>query len=166
MNAADEADYREFVVVRMEQMRRTAYLLSHDWHTADDLVATALHKLYLHWGRARQATNVDAYLHRMLVNTWIDVKRRPWSRREESTDTLPEQAVPLEAERDEAGLLPLLRALPKRRRAVLVLRFYCDRSVEETAEILGISTGTVKSQTARALDGLRAALTEDPGVSA
>lgn len=166
MKAADEADYRDFVVVRMERLRRAAYLLSHDWHTADDLVSTALHKLYLHWGRARQTDNIDAYLQRMLVNSWIDVKRRPWSRREESTDALPERAEPLEPPGDESGLLALLRALPKRRRAVLVLRFYCDRSVEETAEILGISEGTVKSQTARGLDSLRVAMTQDPGVSA
>jgi RNA polymerase sigma-70 factor (sigma-E family) len=171
MEAADEVDYRDFVLGRMEQLRRTAYLLSHDWHTADDLVSTALHKLYLHWGRARQATNVDAYLHRMLVNSWIDVKRRPWSRREESTETLPERPMPAEPPGDEAGLLDLLQTLPPRRRAVLVLRFYCDRSVEETAEILGISTGTVKSQTARGLDVLRAALTQkaqmdqEPGVT-
>jgi RNA polymerase sigma-70 factor (sigma-E family) len=165
MKPADEADYRDFVVVRMDQLRRTAYLLSHDWHTADDLVSTALHKLYCNWARARQAANVDAYLHRSLVNSWIDVKRRPWSRREESTETVPDAAV-LDAGGDETGLLEMLRALPKGRRAVLVLRYYCDRSVDETAEILGISTGTVKSQTARGLDGLRAAMTGEPGVSA
>jgi RNA polymerase sigma-70 factor (sigma-E family) len=162
MKAADEADYRDFVVARMEPLRRTAFLLCQDWHTADDLVSTALHKLYLHWGRARQTANIDAYLHRILVNSWIDVKRRPWSRREQSVDTVPDLPVPPPG--DEPGLMALLRALPKGRRAVLVLRFYCDRSVEETAEILGISAGTVKSQTSRGLDGLRAAMSQDPEV--
>jgi RNA polymerase sigma-70 factor (sigma-E family) len=163
MNVADEADYRDFVVARMERLRRAAYLLCHDWHTADDVVSTALHKLYCHWNRAAKAANPDAYLHRILVNCAIDVRRRPWWRREEVTETVPEAAAPIYPP-DQADLMPLLRALPERRRAVLVLRFYCDRSVEETAEILGITTGTVKSQTARALDGLRVALTSESGI--
>jgi RNA polymerase sigma-70 factor (sigma-E family) len=142
----------------MDVLRRTAYLLCHDWHTADDLVSTTLAKLYDKWRRARQADNIDAYVRAMLVNAWLDERRRPW-RREVPADELPEVADVAAPPRGEhADLLALLRSLPKRRRAVLVLRFYLDHSVEETAEVLGISPGTVKSQTARALDTLRAAL--------
>jgi RNA polymerase sigma-70 factor (sigma-E family) len=160
----EEAAYREYVTMRMDVLRRTAYLLCHNWHTADDLVSTTLAKLYDKWRRAQQADNVDAYVRAMLVNVWLDERRRPW-RREVSTDRLPDVAqVAPPSPGEHAELMPLLRALPKKRRAVLVLRFYLDHSVEETAEMLGISTGTVKSQTARGLETLRAAISNVSGV--
>jgi RNA polymerase sigma-70 factor (sigma-E family) len=160
----DEADFREYVATRMDQLRRTAYLLCHDWHTADDLVGTTLGKLYDRWRRAAQADSLDAYVRTMLLNNWLDERRRPW-RREWATDRLPETAALAAPPGDDVGLLGLVRALPPRRRAVLVLRFYLDHSVEETAEMLGISTGTVKSQTARGLDALRTALSKQSGAS-
>jgi RNA polymerase sigma-70 factor (sigma-E family) len=151
-----EDGYREYVTARMEPLRRTAYLLCHDWHLADDLVAITIGKLYRHWRRAKDVTYLDAYVRRILVRTWLDEKGRPW-RREEPTDDLPETAVAAGAGVvDRADLLDLLATLPPRRRAAVVLRFYCDLSVEDTAEILGCSTGTVKSQTARGLESLRA----------
>jgi RNA polymerase sigma-70 factor (sigma-E family) len=156
----DEAAYRQYVTTRMDRLRRTAYLYCRDWHTADDLVAITIDKLYRHWGRAGQAANLDAYTHRVLVRSFLDEKRRPWQR-EEVIGELPD--LPAVADPPEAGvlgrahLLDLLSALPPRRRAVIVLRLYCDLSVEETAEILGCTAGTVKSQTARGLDTLRAA---------
>jgi RNA polymerase sigma-70 factor (sigma-E family) len=160
----EEAAYRDYVLVRMDVLRRTAYLLCHNWHTADDLVSTTLAKLYDKWRRAQQADNVDAYVRAMLVNVWLDERRRPW-RREVSTDQVPDVAgVAAPSPGEHAELMPLLRALPKKRRAVLVLRFYLDHSVEETAEMLGISTGTVKSQTARGLETLRAAISNVSGV--
>lgn len=156
MQRSEETAYREYVTLRMDVLRRTAYLLCHNWHTADDLVSTTLVKLYDKWRRARQAENIDAYVRAMLVNAWLDERRRPW-RREVPAERLPDVAAVAPPPRGEdADLIALLRALPKRRRAVLVLRFYLDHSVEETAEVLGISTGTVKSQTARALETLRA----------
>ncbi|HET8641541.1 MAG TPA: SigE family RNA polymerase sigma factor [Pseudonocardiaceae bacterium] len=158
MRQTDEGAYRDYVSARMERLRRTAYLYCRDWHTADDLVAVTIGKLYRHWGRARQAANLDAYVQRILLRTWLDEKRRPW-RREEATGELPEPpASPVEpGVLGRAQLLDLLAALPPRRRAVIVLRLYCDLSVEETAEILGCTAGTVKSQTARGLETLRAA---------
>lgn len=163
MNRSEESGYREYVAGRMEIMRRTAYLLCRDWHTADDLVGIAIAKLYRHWRRVAQAEHLDAYVRRILVRCWLDEKRRPWRRREEPTDQLPETSVAHgEAIVERAGLLDLLATLPPRRRAAVVLRVYCDLSVDETAEILGCSTGTVKSQTARGLDTLRGRIAEAP----
>jgi RNA polymerase sigma-70 factor (sigma-E family) len=163
VNRADEEEYRQFVVARLEPLRRAAYLLCHDWHTADDLVSITIGKLYRHWRRVRAADNVDAYARGVLTNAWLDEWRRPW-RREQATDDPPERAdVALPqldwVERD--ALLDLLQQLPPRRRAVIVLRFYCELSVEETAQVLGISTGTVKSQAARALDTMRALVVKE-----
>ena len=153
MKREDEAAFREYVAVRFERLRRTAYLYCRDWHTADDLVGAVLAKLYQHWQRAQQAANLDAYVHGMLAHTWLDERRRPW-RREVSIAELPELSAP-PVHSDGTDLLELLAGLPARRRACLVLRFYCDLSVDQTAEILGISAGTVKSQTARGLETLR-----------
>lgn len=153
MRAEDEADCRDYVAGRLDHLRRTAYLLCHDWHAADDLVATVLLKAFVSWRRIRRADDMDAYVRGMLVNAWLDECRRPW-RREQVQEFLPEQPV-YDTVPDSGGVGELLRALGPRQRAVVVLRFYCDQSVEETARVLGISEGTVKSQSARALNGLR-----------
>ena len=157
MKPADEREYREFVAARMEPLRRTAYLLCRNWHTADDLVSITIGKLYRHWRRVRAADNVDAYVRGVLTHAWLDELRRPW-RREAPAAVLPDRPDSWPgASRvgDRLLLLDLLAQLPARRRAVVVLRFYCDLSVEETADILRISTGTVKSQAARGLQALR-----------
>lgn len=157
MNPADADEFRQFVAARMDPLRRTAYLLCRDWHTADDLVSITLGKLYRHWRRVRGADNPDAYVRGVLTHAWLDERRRPW-RRERSTEDLPDQADPAAGEPvvgEREMLLDLLGGLPPRRRAVVVLRFYCDMSVEETAAVLGVTTGTVKSQAARALETLR-----------
>ncbi|WP_328443814.1 SigE family RNA polymerase sigma factor [Amycolatopsis sp. NBC_00438] len=155
MRRSDETGYRDYVTARMEGLRRTAYLLCRDWHLADDLVSITIGKLYRHWPRARQMEFLDAYVRRILVRTWLDEKGRAW-RREEPTETVPDPAVlPSDDVVARLGLLELLDALPPRRRAAVVLRYYCDLSIEETAEILDCSAGTVKSQTARGLDTLR-----------
>ncbi|WTY84323.1 SigE family RNA polymerase sigma factor [Micromonospora sp. NBC_01405] len=157
MNRADEEEFRQFVAARLDPLRRTAYLLCRDWHTADDLVSITFGKLYRNWRRVCGADNVDAYVRKVLTHAWLDEQRRPW-RRERSTDELPDQADPRAGEPvvgELEELLDLLGRLAPRRRAVVVLRFYCDLSVEETAEVLGVSAGTVKSQAARALGTLR-----------
>jgi RNA polymerase sigma-70 factor (sigma-E family) len=155
---SDLTGYREYVGSRLDPLRRTAYLLCGDWHTADDLVSTALVKLLKHWRRVSGMDNIDAYVRRMLLRAWLDERRRPW-RREHTRAQLPETvARPGYDVADRMAVLALLAELPARRRAVLVLRFFCDLSVEETAEALGCTAGTVKSQTARALDALRTRL--------
>ncbi|HEV7708781.1 MAG TPA: SigE family RNA polymerase sigma factor [Asanoa sp.] len=129
-----------------------------DWHLADDLVATVLDKLYRRWRRRSEIGNLDAYVNGMLAHAVIDETRRPW-RREHPVDEFPLSDDAVEAgdtsSVDRLTLDSYLARLGPRRRAVLVLRFYCDLSVEETAEVLGVSLGTVKSQTARGLETLR-----------
>ncbi|XVV14571.1 SigE family RNA polymerase sigma factor [Actinoplanes sp. CA-131856] len=156
MDRAEEAEFRAFVGARMERWRRAAYLLCHDWHTADDLVGTVVGKLYEHWRRVSAADNPEAYAQRILTTTWVDERRRPW-RREQPADVLPDPGwTPPDQVGDREQLVHLLARLGRRQRAVVVLRFYFDRSVEETADLLGITPGTVKSQSARALEMLRA----------
>jgi RNA polymerase sigma-70 factor (sigma-E family) len=139
-------------------LRRLALLLAQDWHRADDLVQTVLMKLYMHWARAAGADSIDAYVRGMLVREFLRERRSGWARRVSPTDQLPElPALPT----DREGLLDLQAAvavLPPRQRAVLVLRFYCDLNVEQSAGILGCTPGTVKSQTAKALAALRSTL--------
>ncbi len=152
-----EAEFRAFVAAQGDQLRRTAYLLCRDWHAADDLVSITLTKLFRHWRRVSAADNPAAYARGVLTNAWLDERRRPW-RREDPFDVLPDGVhVDPSGVEDRQDLLALLQCLPAGRRAVVVLRYYCDLSVEQTAELLGISTGTVKSQAAKGLTTLRAA---------
>jgi len=157
----DTSEFREFIAARLDSLRRTAFVLSRDWHTADDLVSETIIKLLRRWSRIDETANPDAYAHRVLLSVWLDERRRPW-RRESPSITLPDTARTdhVGDAVDRITVLEQLAKLPKRRRAVVVLRFYCDMSVEQTAEVLGCSTGTVKSQTARALDTLRAAMVD------
>jgi RNA polymerase sigma-70 factor (sigma-E family) len=164
MNKAEEAEFREYVASRLESWRRAAFLMCRDWHGADDLVGITLGRLYRHWSRACQADSMDAYVHGMLAHAFLDERRRPWRREHSDTAAMPERATletGTDGIHDRADMLTLIRQLPARRRAVVVLRFYCDLSVGQTAEALGLSEGTVKSQCARALDTLRKLTTSD-----
>jgi RNA polymerase sigma-70 factor (sigma-E family) len=164
--AVRDAEFSEFVASRRAQLRRTAYLLCGDSHRAEDLVQTVLMKLYVAWPRVRRpdrgvGVNVDAYARRMLVNAHVDEGRRPW-RREwvGGDDTWFDRAeAPREFGTEDRDLLrDALAALPPRQRAAVVLRHFWGLSVEETARDLGVSTGTVKSQTSHALHRLEEAL--------
>jgi len=151
----DEDEYRTYVVANMDRLRRAAYLLCRDWHTADDLVAVTIGKLYRNWSRAQRVTHLDAYVRTILVRSWLDERRRPW-RREHVTDDVPDRPTNDRADTiDRMTLLDLLGELTPRRRAAVVLRFYFDLSVDESAEVLGCSAGTVKSLTARGLEAMR-----------
>ncbi|GAA1659293.1 SigE family RNA polymerase sigma factor [Fodinicola feengrottensis] len=168
MRDADMEAYHEYVTARMHRLRRFGYLICGSWHTADDLVSTVLYKLYRQWGKVSALENVDAYVRRMLVRTWLDELRRPW-RREFSTKDMPEVSIDdtyeFDSVPDREALMAALAGLPPGRRAVLVLRYFDELSVEETAATLEISAGTVKSQTARALRTLRMRLGESAAVS-
>lgn len=151
-------DYDAYVTGRLQTLRRSAYLLCGDWDRGDDLVQRVLTQLFVHWKRARKADNLDAYVHTMLVRRFIDEQRSSWVRRVRlfGAGTQPEPAAA--AAIDPSTRLDLhaaLGRLPARQRAVVVLRFLQDLSVEQTADALGCSAGTVKSQTSRALDALR-----------
>jgi RNA polymerase sigma-70 factor (sigma-E family) len=155
-------DFREYVSARMGSFRRTAYLLCGDWHLADDLVSTALLKLLKHWRRVAVMDDPDAYVRRVILRCLLDERRRPW-RREAAWEWPPDRAVggADEPVTDRVALTAALAALPPRQRAVVVLRFFNDLSVEQTAAELGCTAGTVKSQTARALAVLRTVISEE-----
>nr|WP_203912862.1 SigE family RNA polymerase sigma factor [Rhizocola hellebori] len=151
-----EDDFRDFVTARSAALLRTAYLLAGDWATAEDLLQTALTKTYLAWKRLGQIEAVEPYARRVLVNTATSWWRRRWHG-ERPTEFLPERAAPdrLDEQLERDALWRHVKALPGRQRAVLVLRFYEDMSEAQTAAMLNISAGTVKSQTSRALGTLR-----------
>ena len=155
MPAETDAEFSEYVDGRLPSLRRLALLLCHDWHRADDLVQASLTKLYVHWHRARKAASVDAYVRTIIVREFVHERRSAWARRVMLGSLLPDQpAAGLDADA-AIDLRAAIAALPARQRAVLVLRYYCDLDVERSAEVLGCSAGTVKSQTARALASLR-----------
>lgn len=152
-----DAEFSAYLQGRQGALLRIAYLLTGDAHTAEDVVQTAFAKLYLSWGRAAQGS-LDAYVRRIVVNEAHSIWRRPWRRREVSADVLPEHGRT--PEYDDGRAAEVWRAvsrLPKRQRAVIVLRYYEDLSEAEIAEVLEISPGTVKSQASRALATLRTA---------
>ncbi|MFE9744536.1 SigE family RNA polymerase sigma factor [Saccharothrix saharensis] len=148
-----DREFGEFVDARALVMRRTAYLLCGDWHRAEDLVQTALTKLYVAWPRVRRGS-VDAYARKVLVRAAIDEGRRGFRSRETVVDAVPDTAVSGTA----AGDLDVRRALallPPGQRTVVVLRYWEDLSIAETARLLGRTEGTVKSQAAKGLAALR-----------
>lgn len=156
---ARDVEFGQFVAARRTRLYRTAYLLCGDPHLAEDLVQTALAKLYAAWPRVARADNVDAYARRTVVNAHVDETRRGWRRERAMGDALPEPPHEDRATPEDADALwAALRALAPGQRRVVVLRHYWGLSVEETAADLGISPGTVKSQTSDALAALRLAL--------
>lgn len=139
-------------------LRRLALLLCQDWHRADDLAQSALIKAYVHWSKAASADNTDGYVNAILVREFLHERRSSWARRVSLTGDAPETAARSVDHEGHLDLQAAVAALPPRQRAVLVLRFYCDLNVYQSAQVLGCSPGTVKSQTAKALDSLRRAL--------
>lgn len=123
-----------------------------DWHRAEDVLQTALTKLYVAWPRVHLDGREDAYVRQIIVRTTIDETRRPWWRRERSglDGVEPSAREPLAAE-ERSALIDALQALPAMQRRVVVLRHWLGLSVEETAADLRISTGSVKSHSSRAL---------------
>jgi RNA polymerase sigma-70 factor (sigma-E family) len=158
-----EAEYGDYVAARAAGLVRFAYLLCGDWHRAEDTVQSALIKLYLAWPRLERVEVVEAYVRRIVVRLLIDTGRLARFRHERVSGRLPEPpAAPdhTDAVDDRLAVLGALARVAPRQRAVLVLRFWEDQSVEQVATVLGCSTGTVKSQTARGLQTLRTLLGE------
>ena len=153
-----DADFAAYLAARQASLLRTAYLLAGNRHDAEDLTQTAFAKLYLSWDKVRDQGSIDGYVRRILVNEHNSLWRRAWKRREHAQDHTTFDG-PVHDEYDEghgSALWNLVQTLPRKARAVVVLRYYEEMTEAETAEVLGISIGTVKSQTSRALAALRA----------
>ena len=158
MSGGRDAEYTEYVAARLASLRRLAAVLCDDWQRADDLVQATLIKLYVRWGRVRAATHPDAYARAVLVREFIHERRSVWVRRVSLSGRVADSPAAAVDHDTVLDLRAAVAALPARQRATLVLRFYCDLNVDQSAEILGCSPGTVKSQTAKALEGVRRAL--------
>ena len=151
-----DEEFSAYLHARQPSLLRTAYLLTGDRHQAEDILQTALAKLYLSWDKIRDHGSLDGYVRRIMVNENNSLWRRAWKRREHASDTLPDR--PVVDEYDEgtsSALWELVSSLPPKARAVVVLRYYEQLTEAETADVLGISVGTVKSQCSRALAALR-----------
>ncbi|MDP3711979.1 MAG: SigE family RNA polymerase sigma factor [Mycobacteriales bacterium] len=157
--------FRAYVAARSPALMRTAYLLTGSRPDAEDLLQTALAKTYLAWDRIREREAVDGYVRKVMVNTQTSF----WRRRR--VDERPTESLPERPGRDVTADLDLhdalwtaLATLTKRQRAMVVLRYYEDLPEAEVARVLGVSVGTVKSTTSRALTALRddSGLRDDP----
>ncbi len=156
-----ESEFATFVAARRPHLRRIAYALCGDWHQAEDLVQTALAKLYVAWPRLHKEGAEEAYVRRIMVRANIDESRRPWRRESPGLDQHDRAIAADHSEDDRSELVRALQQLPPMQRKVVVLRHWLDLSVEQTAGELDISTGTVKSHTSRALAALHTLLTAD-----
>lgn len=154
--------FTEFVMGRGTSLFRSAVLLTRDPHTAQDLVQTALTKVWRNWDRIEGEP--EAYTRRVIINQFLTDRSRRWTG-EQATEQLPEQPVhdrlgrvpedPARVVTDRETLTDAVAALPPRQRAVIVLRYFHDLSVAQIAQEMGTSTGTVKSQHSKALAALR-----------
>jgi RNA polymerase sigma-70 factor (sigma-E family) len=165
----DDSSYVEFVAASQDKLRRIAYAVCADDSRAEDVLQEALVKLYLAWPRVRKQGAEEAFARRIIVNTDLDDRRRPWQRRRsqiaaEELAALP--AAPRLAPDDRLDLLAALRQLSPMQRRTVVLRHWLGLSVTETADELSISAGTVKSHTSRGLAALNLLLGDDVAVTA
>jgi len=157
-----DAAFTEYVTAAGPWLRKVAYLLCRDWHRADDLVQISITRLYVHWHRASRVENVDGYARAILVNAYLAEQRSPWWKRVVvHRDPIESEVLDFDAD-TSMDLRNALASVPPRQRATLVLRYFCDLSVEQTASALNCSTGTVKSQTSRGLEAIRRFLEAHP----
>ncbi len=160
--AARDDEFADFVAARYRALLRTGLALTGDLGHAEDLAQSALIKTYLAWGRLREITNAESYARRTLVRLALRERQRRWHG-EISSERLPEPEAtgPAAGQGDPDGLaIDIRRALatlPVEQRAVLVLRYLDDQTEADTAHLLGISLGTVKSRASRGLASLRQA---------
>lgn len=163
-NPSDD-EFRRFAAASIAPLGRLAYALCGDRHFAEDLVQTCLIKVHQAWPRIRRPEPADAYVRKVLLRCWLNEQRRPWRRVENRNGVLPDPADGGADPADAVGAAAMrellrraLAEIPPRQRAVVVLRYWSQLSVTETAAAMGCSEGTVKSQAARGIDALRAAL--------
>lgn len=159
MRGRDEAAFRAFVVERQTVLRQRAFLLCGNWADSDELVQEALARVYVAWPRIGAGAHT-AYTRRTMLNLYLNDQRR--RRREVLTDDTPEPLLSGPDRELALTLTTLLKDLPERQRAVLVLRFWEDLTVPQIAECTGVAEGTIKSQISRGLAALRDRLAEPP----
>ncbi|HEX5995032.1 MAG TPA: SigE family RNA polymerase sigma factor [Jiangellales bacterium] len=152
---ASSDTFAEFVTARSPRLLRTAYLLTQDWAQAEDLLQTALVRAWRAWGRID--ADPEPYVRRILVNVYASWWRRRWRQVEQPTSQLPERPTSDEMSRVDKReqVWQAIVKLPRRQRAVLVLRYFEDMTEAQIADAMGISVGTVKSQAAKAMAKLR-----------
>jgi RNA polymerase sigma-70 factor (sigma-E family) len=151
-----DGEFSDYVASRADRVRFTAYLLCGDWHEAEDLAQTAFVKLYLAWNRIDRAESIDAYMRTIVTRSYLNERRRLWRKLERLTSAPPEPlSEPPAGPEQRMVVWSALSKVPRRQRAALVLRYWEDLSVAETAEVLGCSVGNVKSQCSRGLQTLR-----------
>jgi RNA polymerase sigma-70 factor (sigma-E family) len=159
-----DAEFEAWATAARPRLRRTAFLLCADWHQAEDLAQETLVRVYAVWGRVSRTARPDAYATKTLVNSYRSALRRPWRRERPYGDDVPDASSP---DTDPSGhtkdLGAALGQLTSTQRAVVVLRYWEDRSIAEVADLLDLRTGTVKSHASRALAQLRGALLEPVG---
>jgi RNA polymerase sigma-70 factor (sigma-E family) len=157
-----DAAFEEYFAARSDAMRSTAYLLCGDWHRAEDLVQQTFTKIYIAWHRIQRRDVLDNYTRQTLVRTFLSERRRGWFRHVSVGSSPADQAASSSGLVEERlVLLAALAKVPPKQRAVLVLRYWEDVSVEQTAALLGCSAGNVKSQAARGLQTLRGLLEQE-----
>ena len=166
--ASRDDEFTAFAQAASARLLNTAYLLCGDWHTAEDLTQTTLAKVYAAWHRITRKDAVHAYAKRTLLNTYfVDCRRTRRGEILKSTEDLPEHTIEPQAHELRLTLIDALATLPPKARAIVVLRYCEDMSVDQVAAQVGCSAGNVKSQSARALHKLRSllnvALTDDRG---
>lgn len=156
MKGAEEERFREFVAMRWPGLLRMAYGLSGDRDAAEDLAQATLAKVYASWGRVSRAENQDAYVYRILCNVYkAGFRKRRVA--EVHADFAPEEGLPDPTEHVERRvvLMAAVNELPPKQRLVLLLRYFADLTEAQAAEVMGVSVGTVKSQTSRGIERLR-----------
>jgi RNA polymerase sigma-70 factor (sigma-E family) len=157
VSGADDSDFVAFAEASTERLRRRAYVLCQDWHLAQDLTQITLAKLYASWDRTSTVGNIDAYVAKMMMRCFLDHRRRR-STSELPSETLPEWSTPGPAPELRLALIDALGQLPPRDRAIVVLRYWEDHSVETVADMMGIRPGVVKTRAMRSLAMLRSLL--------
>jgi RNA polymerase sigma-70 factor (sigma-E family) len=153
-------EFTEFATAATPRLRRTAFLLCGDWHTAEDLAQTTLTKVYVSWRRIKRHEAAHAYASRTLLNTYLSDQRARRRPGEVLTDLPPERLAEPQGPELRVMILAALATLPPKVRMMVVLRYWADMSVDQVAEHLGCTPGNVKSQSARALGKLRVLLSD------
>jgi RNA polymerase sigma-70 factor (sigma-E family) len=158
---SNRQDFSAFVAARWPRLVRSAVLLGCSQAEAEDVVQTALERCLLNWSKVQRAGDQDAYVHRILLNTFTSSRRRRWTG-EQPTANPPEPASSDETTRvdDADAVMRALQRLSRDQRAAVVLRYYSHLTEEQMATVLGVASGTVKSRSSRALT----ALADDPSL--